>query len=220
MATKAEKKAPKKEGKEGKKLSPLEKARLAKASGKKGDGKKAKAKKPGLPVFKAPAEFKPFFMKVSVKIAKDGLFADMKAVRVKGSPTNESAKTVDMADWDPATLRRLMARYAGPLYVVNQAKRLPANSTINFLMRVGAKKDTGALTVSMKEFRIKVEGKEKFKELDKKDPIYRRARKPARILPGAFTAVKPFPSAAELKEIAKEKNDEPVVKKKSKKNKD
>jgi len=198
--------------KAGKALSPLEKARLAKKSGK--SPAKKKAKKP-IPTFKAPEGFKPFFAKVAVKIGKDGLFSDLKVVRVKGSPTNENAKTVDMELHDPVTLRRIAARYAGPAFVTSIDKRLPANSTIMFLMRVGMKKDGGILTTSLKDFRIKGKDDKKSKALDKKDPIYRRARKPVRVLPGAFVNVKEFPSAAELKALTA--SDEPVVEKKSKK---
>ena len=216
MATKEKAKA-KKANKKDKKLSPLEKARLAKKNGP-APAKKSAKKKKKVFIFKAPEDFKPFFAKVAVKIGKDGLFPDIKCVRIKGSPKNENAKTVDMGLWDPDTLRKMAARYGGAAFVTNADKRLPANSMISFLMRVGSKKDTGALTTAFKDFRLKAEGEKKSKALDKKDPIYRRARKPVRFMPGAFTAVKEFPSAAELKALAVN-DEEPEVVKKSKKDK-
>jgi hypothetical protein len=221
MATKEKAKAKKnavktKPGK-GKELSPLEKARLAKKNGTAPKGKKAAAKKKKvIPIFKAPEEFKPFFAKVAVRIAKDGLFSDIKVVRIKGSPTNENAKTVDLNAYDPETVRKMAARYGGAAFVTNADKRLPANSMISFLMRVGMKKDTGALTTAFKDFKIKGKDDKKAKLLDKKDPIYRRARKPVRFMPAAFVNVKPFPSAAELKAL-NASDEEPKVTKKSKK---
>lgn len=204
------------------KLSPLEQYRLDKKNGvvKKKKGATGK-KKTGLPVFKAPAEFKPFFAKTLVRVGKDGLVTDMKVVRIKGSPTNENAKTVDMAAHDPQTLVKVAARYAGAAFVRNEGKRLPANSAIQFLMRVGVKKDTGALTVALKDFKLRDLATKKTKALDKKSPIYRLARKPTRYMPAAFTQVKEFPSAAELKELNASSDEEVTSKvtKKSKKNK-
>lgn len=219
MATKDKAKAKKGAKSADKKLSPLEKARLAKKNGTAPAKKKGAAAKKKVHIFKAPAEFKPFFAKVAVKIGKDGLFSDMRVIRIKGSATNENAKTVDMALHDPETLRRMAARYGGAAFVTSEAKRLPANSTITFLMRVGKKSDTGALTTSFKDFKIKGKDDKKAKLLDKKDPIYRRARKPVRFMPAAFTSVKEFPSAAELKAL-NATNDEPEVEIKSKKKND
>jgi hypothetical protein len=171
---------------------------------KKGDGKsKPKSKKKPLPVFKAPDEFKAFFAKVNVKIAKDGIIDDVQVTRIKGSPTNENAKTVDMGLWDPETLRRFAIRYCGAAFIKSDKKRIAGPSMASMLMRVGAKKDTGALSVRFKDIKFKAGKDAKIKMLDKKDPIYRALRKPARLVPGAFTKVKPFPSAADLKALLK-----------------
>lgn len=200
-----------KKAKSGKDLSPLEKARLARASGK----TKAKKPKKKVHVFKAPEEFKPFFMKVGVMVDKDGIITDMKATRIKGSLTNENAKTVDMEKWDPVVLRRLFGRYSALAFVRNEAKRLPPGMA-QMVMRVGANKDERALKVSIKDVKFK-EGKDgKLKALDKKDAKYRLLRKPARFLAAAFTKVKDFPSAQELKEMNKAEasaDDEVLVKK-------
>lgn len=203
----------KKSSKTSKELTPLEKARLARASGKTKAKKKAKKNQV---IFKAPEGFKPFFMRVSVLVDKDGIISDLKAIRVKGSITNENAKTVDMGLWDPDVLRRLTARYCAVAFVRNEAKRLPQGSA-QLVMRVSANRDTGALKVSIKDIKFK-EGKDgKTKLLDKKDAKYRLLRKPARFLAGAFTKVKPFPSAAEIKTLLKsqDENDEEVLTKKS-----
>lgn len=198
-------------------MTPLEKARAAKKSGKPGKGKKKSAgKKKALPVFKAPAEFKPFFARMSVRIGKDGLMSDLKVIRIKGSPTNEEAKTVDMALHDPETLVRIAARYAGPSFIRNEGKRIPANSIVSCLMRVGVKKENNQLTTAFKEFKLKNLETKKTKTLEKSDPIYRASRKPARWMPAAFTGVKPFPSNAELKAMGKEEDEEVSVKVKKK----
>lgn len=197
-----------------KELTPLEKARIAKASGK----TKAKKSKKKVHIFKAPEGFKPFFMKVGVLIDKDGIITDMKATRVKGGAGNfgDEKKTVDMLEWDPDTVRRLLGRYAAVAFVRNEAKRLPQGLG-SMLMRVGANRETGALRVAIKDIKFK-EGKDgKLKALDKKDAKYRLLRKPARFLAAAFTKVKDFPSAAEKKAMmkAEEVEDDEVLVKKS-----
>lgn len=197
----------------GKDLTPLEKARLARAAGK---GKTKAKKKNALPIFKAPADFKPFFMKVGVLIDKDGILTDMKATRVKGSITNENAKTVDMLVWDPDVVRRLFGRYSALAFVRNVAKRLPPGMA-TLVMRVSANRETSDLRVSIKDIKFR-EGKDgKFKVLDKKDAKYRLLRKPGRFLPAAFTKVKDFPTTQELKAMnkAEEDEDDQVLVKKS-----
>lgn len=169
----------------------------------KGGAKKAKSKRKPLAVFKAPEDFKPFFAKVGVRVDKDGIISDVQMIRVKGNPSNESAKTVDMGLLDPFTLRRFTARYAGAAFIKSDKKRLPGNSTAQMVLRVSANRETGALKCSCKDIRFK-EGKDgKAKLLDKKDARYRALRKPMRLIPGAFTKVTPFPSAADLKALLK-----------------
>lgn len=218
MATaKKAKKAGKKEKGEAKK-SPLEKAREAKKAGKgkKGSAKKAKRQ---LPVFKAPEEFKPFFFRAIAKIGKDGFVTDMKVTRIKGSPKNENAKTVDMALHDPLTFARICTRYGTGTFVTNPDKRLPAGMALKFLGRVSVKSATGGLNVGLKEFRLVDLKTKKGKEIGpktKEAPIYRLARKPAKFMAAAFVGTKPFPSAAEIKELTKGQDEEGKVKVKSK----
>ena len=186
-----------------KELSPLEKARLARATG---GGSKKKAKKKKIE-FKAPEGEKPFFVRVGIAFDRDGLLTDMSATRVKGNPQNENSKTVSLAEWDPDTLRRLSTRYAGPLFIRNEQKRLGAKSQAQLLLRVAINRETRFIKVSLKSAKFKTEDK-KPKTLDKKNPVYRALRKPMAFLAPAFTKVRPFPSAAELKAIARAKTDE------------
>lgn len=187
-----------------KELSPLEKARLARAAG--GGATKKKAKKKKIE-FKAPEGEKPFFVRVGIAFDRDGLITDMSATRVKGNPQNENSKTVSLAEWDPDTLRRLSTRYAGPLFVRNEQKRLGAKSQAQLLIRVAINRETRFIKVSLKSAKFKVEDK-KAKTLEKKDPVYRALRKPMAFLAPAFTKVRPFPSAAELKALAKAKSED------------
>jgi hypothetical protein len=199
---KPEKNSKDKDSKSKKELTPLEKARLARAKG----GTKKKAKKKKIE-FKAPEGEKPFFLRVGIAFDRDGLITDMSATRVKGNPDNENSKSVSLADWDPNTLRRLATRYAGPAFIRNEQKRLGAKAQAQLLVRVAINRETRFIKVSLKTAKFKVEDK-KAKTLEKKDPVYRALRKPMAFLAPAFTKVRPFPSATELKAIAKAKTDE------------
>ena len=184
-------------------LTPLEKARAAKKNGTAkaaSPAKKAKVKKIE---FKAPEDEKPFFVKISLAIDRDGLFTDLKAIRIKGNPEKDTAQTVDFSSWDPDTLRRLGIRFAGPAFIRNVAKRLDAKSQAQILVRVSIKTDTRVIKCGVKSVKFKLDG-DKAKTLDKKDPVYRALRKPAAFLAPAFTKVRPFPTKAELKELAAE----------------
>lgn len=175
---------------------------------KEGGAKKAKSKRKPLPTFKAPEDFKPFYARVSVKIAKDGIIDDVQMIRIKGSPTNENAKTVDVGAWDQDTLRRFAVRYAGAAFIKSDKKRVSGPSAAQMLLRVGVNKETNALKCNIKDIKFK-DGKDgKAKMLDKKNPVYRALRKPARLLPGAFTKCKAFPSAADLKALNKANEEE------------
>lgn len=174
-----------------------------------GKGKaKAKSKKKPLPVFKAPEDFKPFYARVNVRIDKDGIISDLSMTRIKGSPSNENAKTVKFDLYDPATEKRFAARYCAVAFVRSDKKRLPENSMARFLLRVSSNKETGALKCSCKEIALKIGKDGKAKMLDKKDPYYRNLRKPMRFSPAAFTKVKPFPSAADIKALEKARDGE------------
>jgi hypothetical protein len=184
---------------EAKELTPLQKAHLAR---KNGTAKKKPKKKAG-PVFKAPEGTKPFFVEAILMFDKDGLFTDMSATRIKGNAKNPDAKRVDLAAWDPTTHRRMAIRFAGASFVRNEGKRLAAGSQAKALFRIAIARDTGAVKVGLKEVKYR-EGKDgKAKTLDKKNPVYRAIRKPVKFMAAAFTKLKDFPSAADLKALNK-----------------
>jgi hypothetical protein len=185
---------------------PVKKGFPAKKTG--AAARKRPARKP-IPTFKAPAEFKPFFMRVTMLTAKDGIITDVKATRIKGSPTNENAKTLDLSVYDPDTERRMATRFAGPTFIRNDSKRLPGNAKFDMLMRVGARKADDSLMVALREARMKVgkDGKaidiKKDKKTGKPTVEWRTLRKALKFMPAAFTKVLPFPSAAEIKALYK-----------------
>src|SRR5690606_27853253 len=100
---------------------------------------------------------------------KDGIITDMKAIRIKGSPTNENAKTVDMELWDPVTLRRMFGRYCAVAFIRNAAKRIEPGTGL-MLIRVSANRETRALKVGIKDIKFAAADSKKFKALDKKHP--------------------------------------------------
>lgn len=176
-------------------LTPLEKARLAKAKGGAGAKKPAK-KKNALPIFKAPEDFKPHFITVRMKVEKDGLLAGAcKATRYQGryDPDADDKKKFDVATYDPQTVQGVLSRFSMVTYATNVAKRLPPGALFQVLLRVNRKSADGSMSVLFKglEQAVKNEktGRTKLKPLDKKDPIYRKFRKAARILPSAFKDV-------------------------------
>lgn len=108
------------EGKEksGKKMTPLEKARIARQKGKSGKGDKKATKKTWLQP-KAPADFKPFDLHVVFQTEKDGLIGSLvKAVRYKGryDPEADDKKKFNMATYDVPTLVGIAARLSTHTY--------------------------------------------------------------------------------------------------------
>lgn len=173
-------------------MTPLEKARLARASGK---GSKAKKKK-AIPTWQAPDDFKPHFLEVLVKTDKDGLLSNaIKATRYQGryDPQADDKKKFDLASYDMPTTLGLLSRLSMTTYTTSAAKRLPAKTTYKILLRITKKSKDGSLGVAFKEISIGQKsaktGRVKAVALDKKDPQYRLFRKSNRILPGAFKDV-------------------------------
>ncbi len=210
--------------------APAKKTRTSAAPAKKAVAKKAPvarkgfpARKPGsaparkrkpLPQFKAPADFKPHFLLVTVKTEADGLFgAQLDAVRYQGrfDRAADDRKKATMSEYDSQTLIGLAARLGGVTYKatndkkydalpksrdgVKGAHRLPAKTTFQILMRVGRRTADNTLTVTVKQIWqgvvIVKEGAKKAKlvELLKTDPAYRMIRKSSRFLPAAFANV-------------------------------
>jgi hypothetical protein len=191
-----------KPAKDVKDMTPLEKARLARASGK---GKKSK-KKARL-TFKAPADMKPISLKADLVFGKDGHLTQTRFTSIKGKVGADTAKTIDLGDYDQQTQNMVIARLAGPIFIRGEKKRLPGGLMVQALFRVGKSAKTGAVTVGLKEVKAKLPEK-KAKVLAKKDAMYRAIRKAARPMEAAFVKMKPFPSNKELKELTTESDDE------------
>lgn len=177
------------------KLSPLEKARLAKAKGGKSESKKPARKKTVLPLFKAPEDFKPHFLAVLMKVEKDGLLSSaIRVTRYNGryDPEADEKKKFDVGTYDPKTVQGILSRFSMVTYATNVAKRLPSGAVFQALLRVNKKKDGGVISVLFKGLDQAVKndkGRVKLKAFDKKDPTYRKFRKAVRILPSAFKEV-------------------------------
>jgi hypothetical protein len=197
---------------DGKDLTPLEKARLARASGK---GKAKSKKKNALPIFKAPEDFKPHFLEVLIKTDKDGLLSNaIKATRYQGryDPQADDKKKADLGSYDPATLLGILSRLSMTTFVTNVTKRLPANKTYKILMRVNKKSADDSISVAIKTISVaeksKKTGRVKAVEMDKKDPEYRKIRKASRILPAAFKNVLMPPKRVRGTKVKKEAEDD------------
>lgn len=197
-ASKSDQASSKKAGKSGKgsdkDLSPLEKARLARAAGKgKASGKK---KKNALPTFKAPEDFKPHFVTVMMKVERDGLLSSSaKMTRYQGryDPDADDKKKFDVATYDQKTVQGVLSRFSMTTFATNAAKRLPAGAVYQALLRVNRKSADGSLSVLFKGLeqaqKSAKTGRMKMVALEKTDPVYRKFRKAARILPAAFKEV-------------------------------
>lgn len=186
---------------------PTRKAVAAPAVAKKG----FPARKP-LPIFKAPADFKPHFLLVQFTTERDGLIGNkLKAVRYQGKFARDAddKKKFDLASYDPLTLIGLAARLAGVTYkatndkkfpvdpkaraTVKGSHRLPASTTFQVLMRVGKKAADQSLTCGIRQIWQSLQspktGRVVMCELEKTDLAYRSIRKASRTLPAAFSQV-------------------------------
>lgn len=198
--------------KSDKELTPLEKARIARQNGK---GKKPAKKKNALPIFKAPEDFKPHFVSVMLKTEKDGLLSSsIKATRYQGryDPDADDKKKFDLATFDPKTVNGILSRFAMTTFVTNVAKRLPANTVYQILLRVNRKSADGSLSVLFKGMEVATKsaktGKVKFVAMEKSDAVYRKFRKASRILPAAFKDVQTPPKRVRGANKAKDDGDD------------
>jgi hypothetical protein len=189
---------------------------LAKAANK-AAGKTATVKRSPLPSFKAPADFKPHFVEITVRTEADGLLGtDIRATRYIGRyDTNaEDKKKRDMSAYDMQTMIGIQARFGGLTFKPNNEKkfpalikgrtevkgsmRLPASTVFTIVVRVNRKAADGSLATPIKFVFQKVKNKEtgrvRVVELDKADPISRMFRRAARFLPAAFKNVQAPPA--------------------------
>lgn len=165
-------------------------AAMAKARASKSKTNK-EVKMPSYPVWTAPADFKPHLLEIVVKTDKDGLLGPaIRVTRYRGQITDDPRKKWDVAEYDTQTVMGILSRLSMTTFVTNQAKRLPANTRFCIIVRASmSRAKQNMLTCSFKEVsrvaKLK-SGKVKVIPYDKKDPVYRKFRKAARILPSAF----------------------------------
>lgn len=72
-----------------------------------------------MPIWKAPEDFKPFFLEVRLSTDKDGLFSNnIKATRFQGKydPQADDKKKFLLSDYDMPTLLGVAGRLAGPTF--------------------------------------------------------------------------------------------------------
>lgn len=200
-------------------LTPLEKARLARAANK-ANGTTSTATRSALPIYEAPADFTPHFLEVVVRTEKDGLFATgIRATRFKGryDPNAEDKKKFDMAAYDQTTIMGIMARLSAVTFKpTNENKypkspkeriglkgsfRLPASTSFKLIMRVGRRSADQALMVGIKQIKqgIKKNGVMTAITLQNDDPVYRLLRRATRFLPAAFANVQQPPAKRRTK---------------------
>lgn len=155
-------------------------------------------------LFKAPADFKPAFFEVIFESLRDGLVrgGSIRIDRVRGRWDNPDSKRFDLATYDVATLLGVATRLGGMAMAPNVLRRLPPKSKFGVVLRVNRRSADGSLAVIVKGIKqLVVSGeKAKWKWLtDKTDTTYRKIRKMARSLPGAFVEVQLPPSGRQKK---------------------
>lgn len=181
-------------------LSPLEKARLARANG---TAPKKAAKKiaytsnaDGKATFEAPGDFKPCLYEVTFKTEADGfLGAKITAKRIQGSYDKAPEKNRrPVHKFDPRTLMGIAARIGAATFVSKPENRLPANSVFTVLYRVGVHAPTGTIRTGIKFVKANMTKNNVTRtvELDRAHPIFKRIRRTTKFLPAAFlTAIQP-----------------------------
>lgn len=134
-------------------------------------------------------------MTVLLKTEKDGLLSNgIKATRYQGryDPEADEKKKFDVGTYDPKTVAGVLSRFSMTTFVTNAAKRLPANTLYQILLRVNRKSADGSISIIFKGMDVMEKNKKGrivANALDKKDPVYRKFRKATRILPAAFKTV-------------------------------
>lgn len=160
--------------------------------------------KAGPILFKAPSDFKPAFFEISFETLRDGLLRGGSIVvnRVKGRWDNEDAKRYDLAEYDVATLMGIATRLGAMSMAPNVLKRLPPKTKWMIIIRVMKRSATDSISAGIKGIKYLGVGKnDKPKwfwvntQSTGADLLnYRKIRKMARTLPGAFVEVQLPPS--------------------------
>jgi hypothetical protein len=193
------------EGKK-KKLTPAEvlaRARAARAKG----GKSAAPRKRAKPItFQRPDDMKPQVLHIDLKVAKDGLIGGAKITAWKGNPESDTAKSLELSQYDNETALRLMSRIGSAVWVPNVAKRLEPKSNWRLVMRVSSNKD-GNILSRLREVAVQQEKRGKLKyvpltygeESPENKAKIRLFRKLHKIGAAAFVNLQPFPDAKTYK---------------------
>lgn len=196
-----------KELKKGKKAKAAE-GKVKKTKSEDAPAKKKKAKKEAVPGkwvtprpdWKAPAEFKAYHFKVTLRTEEDGMIGSrVDAVRYVGKieEDKDPKKMFAMNTYDQATVRGIAARLAMVTYHATGkpnkegiSPRLEPDTTYELHCRVGANKSGNLKATVNKVFVLKVKAGKKngrLVELDKKAVVVRKLRKANRFLAAAFT---------------------------------
>ena len=116
-------------------------------------GKKAKSKRKALPTWKAPEDFKPFFLEVLLRTDKDGLFGtDIKATHYKGryDPNAEDKKKTDLQSYDALTLGGILGRFSGVTFKSNNERKFPEDVKERNVMEPVKNEKTGETKKKLK----------------------------------------------------------------------
>lgn len=158
-----------------------------------------------LVAFKAPEDFKPSFYEIKCMTQHDGLISPSIMIeRIKGQWDNPDAKRFNLAEYDVPTLVGIASRLQASCYASNFHRRLPSKTRIGIIIRCGANRTTGLMSVSVKAAytMVKNESTGKMKKkwfTDTTDMTYRKIRRAARLLRGAFVTVQLPPSPSRRK---------------------
>lgn len=186
--------------------------------------------------FKAPSDMKSAYYELKFVVQHDGLISpNINVERIKGSWDNPEAKRFNLATYDVATLVGIASRLQAAGYSSNFFRRWPAGAKLGMFIRASVSKATGLITVSVKAGYQMVEGssgklkKQWFtiekepKKVDGKtvrnedgskkmisviDPTYKKMRRAARLLRGAFVANQLPPSTGRRKKADIDEGDE------------
>lgn len=146
--------------------------------------------------FEAPSDFRAAYFELKMVVQHDGMISpNARLERIKGSWDNPEAKRYNLAEYDVPTLVGVVSRLQASCYSSNVTRRLPAGSKFGVYLRCSANKETGLMNVSVKAaYELKGEKNKKVWFEDRANPVYRKIRRAARLLRGAFVKVQLPPS--------------------------
>lgn len=181
-----------------KKAFPAKKPAVKRAPLTEAEKKKIAATKKKILMFKAPSDFRPAYFQVRFATQHDGLIhPNVKIERIRGQWDNPEAKRYDLSEYDTVTQQGILSRMQAAFYATNYTRRLPPREKFTIFFRVTKKSADDTLNVSVKAAAQYVEKNGKLKPQwfsDKADPTYRKIRRCARLMRGAFVEVQLPPS--------------------------